>query len=53
MVVIELPTWLAIVVLVLLVLDLIHLCISDFFIKLIHKRYDLDFKERKPKDDER
>jgi len=43
---IDMPLWLAIVCLVIFILLFIYCLLSDFFIKLIHKKYDLDLKDK-------
>ena len=43
---IEVPLWIVIVYLVVLSLFFIHLLISDFFIKLVMKKYKIELKER-------
>ena len=44
--IIEMPLWLAIVLCVAFSLEFIHCLISDFLAKLIHKKYDVELKEK-------
>lgn len=44
--IIEMPLWLAIVLCVAFGLEFIHCLISDFLVKLIYKKYDLELKEK-------
>ena len=47
---IEVPLWLAIVIMSVIVLLLIYFIFADFFVNLISKKYDLELKEKKKKE---
>ena len=46
MIYIELPLWLVIVIFIVITLFIVYLLIGDFLIRLIHKKYDLELKDK-------
>ena len=44
--ILEIPLWLAIVIASALFLHFMYLLFSDFLVKLIHKKYNLELKDK-------
>lgn len=53
MITIEIPTWLAIIILILMVILMLYFIVSDLFTRWLHKHYQLELKEREDKENEK
>lgn len=46
MIYIEIPIWLAIIIVICMIIIMIYFIIADIFVRLLHNKYQLELKER-------